>query len=68
MGAIVVADVVLNDPASPDGFQAVSASILEACRATLPAHKVPTMLRQVPSLEISSSGKLARPAAGRRHA
>ena len=72
-GAIVVADVVLVDPA--DGSApATSASataasdtdlikreLLEACRRALAAHKVPAMLRFVPALEFTAAGKLVRP-------
>ena len=59
-GAIVVADVVLRPSAAPVPFEAVRAEILAACRAAFPPHKVPAMLRQVPSLAIAASGKLAR--------
>ncbi len=58
-GALVVADIVVN-PASPVAFEVLSEAILEACRRSLPAYKVPAMLRQVPLLEISGSGKLVR--------
>jgi acyl-coenzyme A synthetase/AMP-(fatty) acid ligase len=57
-GAVVVADVVLMDPANDNaGFKE---SIIEACRQTLPAHKVPAMLRFVPALELTAGGKLSR--------
>ncbi len=64
MGAVVVADVVLADPASPaaaDTPDAVKSALLEACRRTLAAHKVPAMLRFVPALEVTAAGKLVRP-------
>ncbi len=59
-GAIVVADIVTN---LPDGEapQALKDEILETCRRLLPAHKVPAILRNVPSIEIGAAGKLARP-------
>ena len=63
-GAVVVADVVLADPASSAAFDTpdlVKNDLLEACRRTLAAHKVPAMLRFVPSLEFTAAGKLVRP-------
>jgi acyl-coenzyme A synthetase/AMP-(fatty) acid ligase len=57
-GALVVADVVLDDQDA--AFAPLREAILERCRAALPAHKVPAMLRQVPSLAIAESGKLVR--------
>jgi acyl-coenzyme A synthetase/AMP-(fatty) acid ligase len=58
-GAIVAADVVLRDPASD--FASVRQELLAACRAALPAHKVPASLRAVASLPVAESGKLLRP-------
>ena len=55
-GAVVVADVVLTDPADgavADAPDAVKNSLLDACRRALAAHKVPAMLRFVPALEIT---------------
>ena len=63
-GAIVVADVVLADPASPAGDECserLKADLLDACRRSLAAHKVPAMLRFVPALEFTAAGKLVRP-------
>ncbi len=58
-GAVVAADVVLRaDPEA--GFGAVRDAILAACRAALPAHKVPVSLRRVDTLEVAASGKLVR--------
>jgi acyl-coenzyme A synthetase/AMP-(fatty) acid ligase len=65
-GAVVVADVVLANPASPapsDTPDAVKNDLLDACRRTLAAHKVPAMLRFVPALEFTPAGKLVRPSA-----
>jgi acyl-CoA synthetase (AMP-forming)/AMP-acid ligase II len=65
-GAIVVADVVARASSDAEGADASGASemlkreILEACRAALAPHKVPALLRFVPSLNIAASGKLAR--------
>ena len=57
-GAIVAADVVLRDDATGDG--SLRDAILETCRARLERHKVPAILRFVPSLALTASGKLQR--------
>jgi acyl-coenzyme A synthetase/AMP-(fatty) acid ligase len=66
-GAVVTADVVLADDPIAVGERpagdTVSREILEICRRGLPAHKVPAMVRIVPSLEVSAAGKLVRPGA-----
>ncbi len=54
-GAVVMAEIVVDAP-EPDP----SAAILAFCRATLPPHKVPALLRIVPSLDVSAAGKLSR--------
>ena len=59
-GALVVADIVLEDTAADQPFDSIKADIIAACRAALPAHKVPAMLRAVLSLEVGASGKLSR--------
>lgn len=59
-GALVVADIVVQAAAGQDSFETIKAEILAACRAVLPAHKVPAMLRAVTSLDIAESGKLVR--------
>ena len=66
-GAVVTAEVVLADETEvpgerPEG-EAVTREIIAACRRDLPAHKVPAMVRIVPSLEMSPAGKLVRPGA-----
>jgi acyl-CoA synthetase (AMP-forming)/AMP-acid ligase II len=63
-GAVVTADVVLTD-ASGDrpAAEALTQEIIAACRRGLPAHKVPALVRIVPSLEMSAAGKLVRPSA-----
>jgi acyl-coenzyme A synthetase/AMP-(fatty) acid ligase len=66
MGALVVADVVLEGAAGAlplDDADQVRAELLEACRRALPAHKVPASLRFVPALELTAAGKLVRPGA-----
>jgi acyl-coenzyme A synthetase/AMP-(fatty) acid ligase len=64
-GAIVVAEVVLEDSvsASLDAAQIerLKNDLLEACRRALPAHKVPARLSFVPALQLSAAGKLVRP-------
>ena len=64
-GAIVVADVVLKADAATDNaagrIGALRSEIMELCRARLPQHKVPAMIRFVPSLSVAASGKLERP-------
>jgi acyl-coenzyme A synthetase/AMP-(fatty) acid ligase len=66
-GAVVTAEVVLADKTDVPGQRpegaALTREIIEACRRGLPAHKVPAMVRIVPSLEVSAAGKLVRPSA-----
>jgi len=66
-GAIVVAEVVMRGDggAAPDhaALQTLTQEIIDSCRRLLPAHKVPAMIRFVPALEVSASGKLVRPGA-----
>ena len=57
-GALVVAEVVAREGAEPDA--ALKAAILELCRASLPAHKVPALLKFVPALPLTAAGKLSR--------
>jgi acyl-coenzyme A synthetase/AMP-(fatty) acid ligase len=63
-GSVVIADVVLAGetpgaarPAPSDRTR----ELLHSCRQSLAAYKVPTMIRFVPGLEVSASGKLVRP-------
>lgn len=62
-GAVVVADVVLSDPAQTDAGDRIKQELLTACRSSLAAHKVPVVLRIVPALELTAAGKLVRPLA-----
>jgi acyl-coenzyme A synthetase/AMP-(fatty) acid ligase len=66
-GAVVTAEVVLADETDVPGGRpegaALTREIIEACRRGLPPHKVPAMVRIVPSLEVSAAGKLVRPSA-----
>lgn len=60
-GAVVAADVVLKDP-SLDGEAAarIEREIVAACRQQFAAYKVPAIIRFVPTLTVSASGKLLR--------
>jgi acyl-coenzyme A synthetase/AMP-(fatty) acid ligase len=57
-GSLIAADIVLDD--GSNGSESLRLEILEACRRSLPAHKVPATLRFVASLEMAAAGKLAR--------
>jgi acyl-coenzyme A synthetase/AMP-(fatty) acid ligase len=63
-GAIVVADVVLVEAADaapdPARLERIKSELLQSCRRTLPAHKVPAAVRLVPALEVTAGGKLVR--------
>jgi acyl-coenzyme A synthetase/AMP-(fatty) acid ligase len=61
-GAIVAADVVLKDPSIPDSAAAAQTEreIVALCRKHVAPYKVPAMIRFVPSLAVSESGKLLR--------
>jgi len=56
-GSLVAADVVLEDAADPARARH---EILAICRAMLPPHKVPALIRVVPVLDLALTGKLAR--------
>jgi acyl-CoA synthetase (AMP-forming)/AMP-acid ligase II len=58
-GALVVADVVLVEPATDDEA-ALKREIIGFCRAALPPHKVPAQIRFVPALAMLPTGKVAR--------
>lgn len=60
MGAVVVAEIVLQPGADPERARG---EVLLACRAALPVHKVPAVIRVVPALDVTAAGKLARSAA-----
>lgn len=61
-GAVVVADIVPEAPFADAGAAqaGLKAEILELCRAALPAHKVPVLLRFAEALAVTPAGKLAR--------
>lgn len=63
-GSLVVAEVVPaagTESLDTQAAEALKADLLNACRRTLAAHKVPAVLRFVPALELSAAGKLVRP-------
>jgi len=63
-GALVVADIVLAEEgagASRPAPEALKRELLQNCRQSLAPYKVPAMIRIVPALEVSASGKLVRP-------
>jgi acyl-coenzyme A synthetase/AMP-(fatty) acid ligase len=59
-GAIVVADVILADGDSASRSDEIRKDILADCKASLASHKVPAVIRFVPSLDVTAAGKLAR--------
>jgi acyl-coenzyme A synthetase/AMP-(fatty) acid ligase len=66
-GAIVTAEVVIAAPAAgrgaPPAAEVLTRELTDRCRRSLAPHKVPAMIRIVPALEVSPSGKLVRPLA-----
>jgi acyl-coenzyme A synthetase/AMP-(fatty) acid ligase len=66
-GSVVAAEVVLAEEGDGRGARpppdALTRELTERCRRSLAAHKVPAMIRIVPSLAVSASGKLVRPLA-----
>jgi non-ribosomal peptide synthetase component F len=59
-GGIVVVDVILADDADPGLIDQIRAKIMVDCKASLAPHKVPAVIKFVPSLDITPAGKLAR--------
>lgn len=63
-GAVVIADVVLAEAApgaTRPAPEALTRELIQACRQSLTAYKVPATIRVVAGLEVSASGKLVRP-------
>ena len=60
-GAVIIADVVLTDRMDDAAAENVKHELLAACRSELAAHKVPALLRFVPTLVINAAGKVIRP-------
>jgi len=61
-GSLVAADVVLNAPAEDEDSLHVTREIMQLCHASLPPHKVPALIRFVPTLDMAAAGKLSRDA------
>lgn len=59
-GSIVVVDVILADDADAGRGDEIRKAILADCKASLAPHKVPAVIKFVPSLDITAAGKLAR--------
>lgn len=61
-GALVVADVLLKDPSTPEAERSpeLQQTIKQFCRESLPPHKVPAVINFVPTLPVSETGKLVR--------
>lgn len=61
-GSLVVADVILKDgsPSVKRDVKSVRADILQLCRETLSAYKVPSAINIVPTLTVAESGKVMR--------
>jgi acyl-coenzyme A synthetase/AMP-(fatty) acid ligase len=66
-GSVVTAEVVVDETSTgrgaPPSAEALARELTDRCRRSLPPHKVPAMIRIVPALEVSPSGKLVRPLA-----
>jgi acyl-coenzyme A synthetase/AMP-(fatty) acid ligase len=66
-GAIVTADVVIaaaeTGRGAPPVAEVLKRELTDRCRRSLAPHKVPAMIRIVPTLEVSAAGKLVRPIA-----
>lgn len=61
-GAVVAADVVLagDESSATAAPERIRAELLEVCRQSLAAHKIPAAIRFVPALDVTASGKLVR--------
>ncbi|HVV99175.1 MAG TPA: long-chain fatty acid--CoA ligase [Planctomycetaceae bacterium] len=61
-GALVVADVLLQAPATPVGAEAreLAQVLTRYCRDSLAPYKVPAAINFVPKLDVSETGKLVR--------
>ncbi len=57
LGALVVAEVVLEDGSATGGMEN---EILTICREALPRHKVPSSIRFVKQLAVAANGKIVR--------
>ena len=57
-GALVAAEIVLNDPSA--ATRELERELIAAARARLPAHMAPARIRFVADLPMSDAGKLSR--------
>ncbi|MEU5217448.1 AMP-binding protein [Streptomyces sp. NPDC020807] len=63
---VLLAAVVLDGPAGPEGFEGFDAgAALAFCAAELPAYMVPRQVRVVPELPLTENGKVDRAALAR---
>jgi acyl-coenzyme A synthetase/AMP-(fatty) acid ligase len=63
-GAIVTAEIVIDAADGrgvPPAAEVLTRELTDRCRRLLAPHKVPALIRIVPALEVSPSGKLVRP-------
>ena len=60
IGAIVVADIMLNDEAAGSDQIALKSDIMALCKRELPPHKIPAVLNVVAAIETTIGGKIAR--------
>ncbi len=60
-GAIVVADVILADGDCASRSDEIRKAILADCQASLASHKVPAVIRFVPSLDVTAAGSWPEP-------
>lgn len=58
-GAVVAADIVIRE-AGDFTFEGLRQELFRGCRASLAKHKVPSSIRQVEHISLTSSGKVAR--------
>jgi acyl-CoA synthetase (AMP-forming)/AMP-acid ligase II len=59
-GAVVVAEILVDPSIDQDCYPAIRTAIVNACRTSLPPHKVPTLVRIVSCFELSEAGKISR--------
>jgi acyl-coenzyme A synthetase/AMP-(fatty) acid ligase len=59
-GALVVADIVLDNSSESESIDQLRQEIFQLCRDALARHKVPAMINFVPALTVAATGKMAR--------
>lgn len=60
LGALIVAEVVLETGPASDESRGIENEILQLCRSTLPQYKVPAFIKVVTELAVASTGKIVR--------